>query len=195
VASLENNGPSGPPSPPAPSDLAAFAMLRPWAVKMARYLGARPVEEEDITQEALLLAARDLGSFLAPLDVPRETALRRWIVGILAHVLEAHRDHARRHQPAPHDPASVDPRGRTEARAVLRHLLQTFPSATTPERWRVWLAREVDGVPVAEIARQEGAPESTIYNRLRLARVDLAAMLAREEAAARGPRGPRKRKG
>ena len=55
--------------------------------------------------------------------------------------------------------------------------MRTFPGATSPERWRTWLAFEVDGVPVAEIARQEGAPQATIYNRVRLAREDLAAML------------------
>ena len=193
VAPIETSGAGGPPASPNPSDLAAFASLRPWALAMARRLGARSGEDEDATQEALLRAARDLDTFLAPLDVPRETALRRWIVGILAHVLSEARDKAKRLpvpmsqlQHAPRYASSPDAHARTEARAELRHLMRTFPGATSPERWRTWLAFEVDGVPVAEIARQEGAPEATIYNRVRLARRDLAAMLARQDATVRG---------
>jgi DNA-directed RNA polymerase specialized sigma24 family protein len=157
---------------------------------MARYLGARSIEAEDVAQEALLLAARDLGSFLAPLDVPRETALRRWIVAILARVLAGHRGGPAGRSLATDDHLEgVDPRGALEARAELRHLLQHFPAATSPERWRAWLAFEVDGVPAAEIARQEGAPQATIYNRIHDARADLAAMLSRQDAAARGKLG------
>ena len=192
-APIETSGAGAPPSSVDPSDVAAFGSLRPWALTMARRLGAREAEAEDATQEALLRAARDLDTFLAPLDVPRETALRRWIVGILAHVLSEHRaKDLRRPRPvrvANEALGGADPRGALEARAELRHLLQRFPGATSPERWRAWLAFEVDGVPVVEIARQEGAPEGTIYNRVRLARQDLAAMLVRQDAAARGKLG------
>ena len=40
-APIESSGAGGPPSSPDPSDLAAFASLRPWALAMARRLGAR----------------------------------------------------------------------------------------------------------------------------------------------------------
>lgn len=193
VAPLENGNASGPPSAPSPEVRASLATLRPWALKMARYFGARADDREDVVHDAFVRAARDLGYFLAPLDVPRETALRRWIVGILANVVLEHQRRARRASkrssgvaPDDLDAERGDHGAAVEARADLRRILQAFPAETSPERWRAWLASEVDGVPVAEIARQEGSPESTIYNRLRLAREDLAAMLSRHEATARG---------
>jgi DNA-directed RNA polymerase specialized sigma24 family protein len=94
--------------------------------------------------------------------------------------------------------SDVDPFGAFEARAALRYVLRAFPGATSPERFRVWLACDVDGMTLAEMARQEGAPEGTISTRLRLARQDLEAMIARERAvelsghARRAPR-PRRR--
>ena len=58
---------------------------------------------------------------------------------------------------------------------------------TSADRWRAWIAHEVDGVSVAEIARQEGRPRATIYNLLRLARQDFAAAMARDAVGERSP--------
>ncbi len=83
--------------------------------------------------------------------------------------------------------AATSPEAHVSARETLRRLQRS----TSPDRWRAWIAHEVDGVPVAEIARQEGRPRATIYNLLRLARQDFAAAMAREAVAERAP-GPRR---
>lgn len=207
AASLPSGGgESGGGSPGLALDRALFERLRPWASGIARRIGASPGEIEDVVQEAFERVTRSAASFVPPLDVPRETAIRRWIVGILAHVVGSQNRRARRsplsaHARAEHhgrrqgaddgrrdvDADDIDPADHgalVEARADLRYLLQRFPGATLPERWRAWLAFEIDGVDAAEIARQEGTPIGTVYNRVRLAREDLAAMLTREEAAA-----------
>lgn len=177
---------SAPPSPPSPGATSpaigpSLERLRAWATGTARRLGAP--SPEDATQEAFLRAIRSADTFAPAPDVPHEVALRRWIAGILGHVVvDAWRAENRAEKARP--PSSdADPFGAFEARAALRYVLRTFPRATTAERFRVWLACDVDGMTLAEMARQEGAPEGTIATRLRLARQDLETMIARERAA------------
>lgn len=73
-----------------------------------------------------------------------------------------------------------------ESSVVSGDLLRSLQHATTPERWRVSFAYASQGLSVEEIARREQRPAGTIYNLLRLARLDFAAALRREAAAARG---------
>ena len=62
-----------------------------------------------------------------------------------------------------------------------RQLLLFLQPSTSAQRSRAWLAHEVDGVPVREIARQEWRPAATSYRRIRCARLDLRAALRRDE--------------
>lgn len=55
-------------------------------------------------------------------------------------------------------------------------------TATKPEFWAAFYAHVVEGLPVATIARLEGIPSATVYNRLRLARRDLRAAITRKRA-------------
>ena len=81
-----------------------------------------------------------------------------------------------------------------EVRVSARETRSSLQRTTSPDRWRAWIAHEVDGVSVAEIARQEGRPRATIYNLLRLARQDFAAAMARDAVADRGPAPRRSRR-
>ena len=69
-----------------------------------------------------------------------------------------------------------------ERRYLGREMLAFLRGSTTPERWRVLRSYAV-GVPVIEIARRERLPVPTVYNWIRLARRDLRAAIAREDAA------------
>lgn len=197
VASLPSGNGNGAGESGLALDRDLLDRLRPWARTMARRIGARPNDIDDAVQEAFVRASSAAPSFVFPVDVPRELAVRRWILGILAHVVAEQNDRARRSplvtamRPDLDGHNDVD-EGRAEdhgaiveARQDLGGILRRFFETTTAERFRVWLAFEVDCVPAPEIARQEGAPVGTIYTRVRLAREDLAAMLTREEAEAR----------
>lgn len=66
------------------------------------------------------------------------------------------------------DVEGPDPHDRLNAAFELAALRE----ATTAERWRVLLAF-AEGVDVADIAVEEGVPVGTVYNWIRLARIDL----------------------
>ena len=71
------------------------------------------------------------------------------------------------------------PKGRPIA--LRKAALAFLQPSTSAQRSRAWLAHEVDGVPVREIARQEWRPAATSYHRIRCARRDLKAALRRDE--------------
>jgi DNA-directed RNA polymerase specialized sigma24 family protein len=77
-----------------------------------------------------------------------------------------------------HAADTIDAETRVIAKTTLRYLRRS----TIPERWRA-IRSYANGVPVHAIAAREHVPTATIYNRLRLAREDFAAALAREDAA------------
>lgn len=76
--------------------------------------------------------------------------------------------------------------------------LEELRAGTTPERWRVFLAYEVEGVAATAIAKREAVSLGTVYMRLRLARRDVHAVVTRHraklthaETSAAGRRGAR----
>lgn len=60
--------------------------------------------------------------------------------------------------------------------------IEDLRAATTPDAWRAFYAYVVEGLPALAIARLEGIPRATVYNRLRLARRDLRAAVERKRA-------------
>jgi len=73
---------------------------------------------------------------------------------------------------------------------VIRETVRMLRDGTKPERWRA-VRGYVNGVSIAEIARREGVPLATVYNWMRLARRDFAAVIRRERARDDGPPTPR----
>ena len=65
---------------------------------------------------------------------------------------------------------------------LARELLRFLRGSTTPERFRAVMAY-AKGIPASDIARREGVLVATIYDRIRRAREDFRAALAREAAA------------
>ena len=189
-------GGAGAPPPSRPTELdqeeaAWLESLRPWGQRLVGRLGLRAHDGEDAVQEAFERIIAEWASFSPTPELPERSDRRRWIAGHLLNagrrVREAGRRIQNRELPAGGSGhasgATTSPEARVSARETLRSLQRT----TSPDRWRAWIAHEVDGVSVAEIARQEGRPRATIYNLLRLARQDFTAAMARDAVADRVP--------
>ncbi len=165
--------------------------LRPWAAAIARRCGLGSADAEDAVQVAFIVALDRWSLFALPPELPEQQVRRRWVGAILWRIsseMRARRDRTR--QLAPTDIEGVNANLVSvshESRVLSRDLLRALEHATTSERWRVWISYQLENVPVAELARQKGCPAATIYNLLRLARLDLGAALRREAVAADGP--------
>lgn len=160
-----------------------LAALLPWARRYVARLGASQNEANDVVQEALLTALQCWETF-----DPQRGTLRGWLTGILKNQWLDYRGwrRTRREVALSHlssaDTALPSCEGAVMARSTLRFL----STSTQPERWRVVLAR-AEGSTGFETAKQENVCAGTAYDRARCGRLDLAAALAREDAAAEGP--------
>lgn len=158
--------------------MAAILAQRATIVHAITRSGAPASAFDDIMQDVLikaLLAARRGGlRWWLPAD------LRGFLRVLVARVIvRKYQDAQLVAEPSLNEP---DERPSVERLMIGKETLATLRAATTPERWRAILAR-AKGISVAEIAAREGVPAGTIYTRLRLARQDFAAALAREDAA------------
>lgn len=159
---------------------AALAALLPWAHRYVARLGASQNEADDVVQEALLIALRCWEVY-----DPRRGALRAWLTGILKNEWNALRRRSRREVPLGAEDERLA-RPSHEAAVEALDTLRFLASATSAERWSVIVAR-AEGLTGFEAARQERVSLGTAYDRVRRGRLDLAAALMREDAAAAGP--------
>ncbi|WP_437767744.1 sigma-70 family RNA polymerase sigma factor [Sorangium sp. So ce281] len=119
---------------------------------------------------------------------PRGTAEARWLFGIAWRKVSKHLERAYRRRevpdglhPAPRGQA-VDPAPSSEQRVVERERLELaidVLSTIAPERRVLLVLHEACDVPIVEIARELGINYNTAANRLRLAREDYRAAVAR----------------
>lgn len=144
-----------------------------------RRLGVHPSEVEDVTQEVMLRVFRLLGDY----DPARP--LRPWIFGIAHRVASEWRRHRRRH---PEDPTAFEDRelvsgaGDAEAELAARQakaMVERALLAVEVDRRAVFILHDLEGCPVPEIARTLEIPVNTAYSRLRLAREEFRAEVAR----------------
>ena len=175
-------------------DEAWLESLRPWAVRLLQASSSIADDAEDAVQEAFTVAAQQWHAFGAVPELPERTARRRWLSVVLFRAAGRLRQARARALDLPGElglegPSTVESH---EAKVQARELFGQLQQSTTPERWRAWMLHEVDGVAIEEIARQEGRPFATIYNRLRLARIDFDAALARHAASEKAPAPRRK---
>jgi DNA-directed RNA polymerase specialized sigma24 family protein len=177
--------------PISEEEAAWLESLRPWATAIALRRGLGSADAEDAVQVAFLIAVDRWSLFALPPGHPERQVRRQWVATILWRVsaqMGARRDQTR--QLAPCDIEGVNANHVSvshESQVLSRDLLCFLEQATTSERWRVWVSYQLENVPVAELARRKGCPAATIYNLLRLARLDLGAALRREAVAADGP--------
>jgi RNA polymerase sigma-70 factor (ECF subfamily) len=141
---------------------------------------------EDVAQDVLAVVVKRLPEFTVQPPLCLRDALRLWIHSICA---RRALDHARglRKQAGrvPLDgaaelvaidhPAADEQIELREDERLLARLVAELP----PDRRAVWLAHEVEGRSMPEIARDLGIPSGTAWNRLRLARDELRAAARR----------------
>ncbi len=131
--------------------------------------------------------ARGLPTFDPALAKSPETALRGWIFGICARqAANYHRSEARRQGVETDEgiavvdsaPTAEEQLEQRERRAFLWTLLDDLH----PDRRAVVVAHDLEGEPMTSFARRVSIPVNTAWNRLRLARLDLAAAVRRHLA-------------
>lgn len=144
---------------------------------------------DDVEQEVYRGVHRGLPTFDPALAPEPEGALRSWLFGICERQAASRwRSEKRRGEvlvtvddldTAQDAPNTEDGLLAEEQKALLHRLIASLE----PRRRAVLVAYELEEIPMAEVAAAMGIPVNTAWNRLRLARADLAAAWLRACAA------------
>jgi RNA polymerase sigma-70 factor (ECF subfamily) len=181
---------------PTPEELSEAAAERARAFRVAydahvafvwrnlRRLGVMDRDVEDTCQEVFVVAHRRWEEF-----VDRGHGPRAWLFQIVLRVASDARRHRRRH---PVDPdggvaeqrQSIEaPQAHAVARKQALDLLDRALGSIDLGRRAVLVLHEIEQMTAPEIARTLELPLNTVYSRLRVARMDLDAELARLSSA------------
>jgi RNA polymerase sigma-70 factor (ECF subfamily) len=149
-------------------------------------LGASPAVVEDIAQEVFMVVHRRLGEFEG------RSSIKTWLFGIARRVMHDHRRSARRKNPPGEDPSEgtdVNALHDTQhlpdaaaAAAEAARLLYAILDELDDEKREVFILAELEQIPAQEIATALGISVNTVSSRLRLARAEFNASLARRKA-------------
>ncbi len=137
-----------------------------------RRLGVDEAAVEDVVQQVLLVVHRRLPEFC------HASSVRTWIFGIVLRVASEYRRSVRRIHPFPWtDPdtlADDSQRGPDEstARAEAARLVQQWLKELDEDKREVFILAELEQMTAREIAEATGSNTSTVYSRLRTARLD-----------------------
>lgn len=170
-----------------------FAREVSYVYATMRRLGVRESDLPDQTQEVFATVHALLDDF------DRSRPVRPWLFGIAYRVASRYKRLACNAREVPSeiaDDALLDKAPHPEQRALHAEEIDVAIAALQSialSRRGVFVMSEIDGVPVPEIARSLDIPVNTAYSRLRLARGEFAAALARLRAAADGQNGRSRR--
>lgn len=161
-------------SPIAPEFAALYAQEMAWVWTALRRLGAPVADLEDLTHDVFLAAHHSFGRF----DASRP--IRPWLMGIAFRVLSDFRSR-KRHQ---HEtavsmlelPADDDIEGDIFARQNRALLMRALDSLDEARR-AVFVAHDLEELPMAHIADAFQVPLHTAYSRLKSARSKLVLRL------------------
>ncbi len=155
--------------------------------RSVRGLGVPTDAVDDVTQEIFLVIHRRLGDFEG------RSSLRSWIYGIARNTVRTHRRTRGRHPDGVHTKTAEEPdaerlidgrptpeQAAQDAQAA--DLVLTLLDALDDDKREVFLLTEIEQLTAPEIATMLGENVNTISSRLRLARADFAAALARYRA-------------
>jgi RNA polymerase sigma-70 factor, ECF subfamily len=167
ATALEN-----PPAPPDFDELYEGYVDFIW--RSVRRLGVSEAAADDVVQQVFLVVHRRLPEF------SHAASVRTWIFGILLRVVREHRRLLRRKSPhhlwprtdpetLADDRASPD---ESTARAEAARLVQRWLDELDDDKREVIVQAEHEQMTAKEIAEAIGANASTVYSRLRAARLD-----------------------
>lgn len=153
--------------------------LHRWALRC----GVRAADAPDVAQIAAISAWRAWESCGLPVEQRAP-----WLFAIVVRAAWHYRRKAL-HRIDLRDPLEMDqephpgalPGDALEVRESVA-TLEELAAGTTPERWRIFVAYEIEGVSPVVIAKREIVPIPTFYNSLRLARRDVRAVVRRHRA-------------
>lgn len=153
--------------------------------RTARRLGVPEAAADDVVQDTFVVLHRRLAEY------DGETAMRRWLVGILTRVVSDHRRRYRRKEAAcvPHPeeseralPSSAPPPSAEAEQAESVRLLGALLEEMDEDKREVLVLAQLEEMTVPEIAELLGANVNTVYARLRAARSEFEALYARHRA-------------
>ena len=174
----------GPPAPPALGDIYKAHCDFVW--RSLRRMGVAPASMDDAVQDVFLVVHRKLPGF------QRRSSVKTWLYGIVARVAHDHRRSERRKSDplryeAPGaldslpDRATPGPMQRAEQSASIR-LLEEMLSRMSPEKRDVFFLAELEQMTAPEIGEALGIRLTTVYSRLRAARIEFEEALGRHRA-------------
>ncbi len=149
--------------------------------RSAKRLGVRDAFLDDVVQEVFVIVHRRLGDFEG------RSSLKTWLFGITLRTARDHRRSTARKSPE----GSVDPDtlrataptpGESIEKAEAVRLLYSILDDMIDERREIFVMAELEQMSMPEIAPTLGINVNTAYARLRAARQDFEAKLARHRA-------------
>lgn len=151
-----------------------------------RRMGVPQASMDDAAQDVFLVVHRKLAGF------QQRSSVKTWLFGIVSRVAHDHRrlerrkgDPLRYEEPktldALPDRATLGPVQRAEQNASIR-LLEEMLSQMAPEKRDVFFLAELEQMTAPEISQALGIRLTTVYSRLRAARIEIEEALARRRA-------------
>jgi RNA polymerase sigma-70 factor (ECF subfamily) len=170
-----NDGESEVDRPRTPSFDEVYQRYLDFIWRSVRRLGVDEGAVDDVVQQVFMVVHRRLPEF------SHASSVRTWVFGIMLRVVREHRRSLRRkslHGNGPQtDPETLaDDRERgpdeSTARAEAARLLQRWLDQLDDEKREVFVLAELEQMTAKEIAEVTGTNKSTIYSRLRSARLE-----------------------
>jgi len=191
TAGFPGNETPAPSHAPDPSEIPPFKVVYQeyfdFVWTSARRLGIQPSGMDDLIQEVFLVVHSKLHT------VAKRESLRSWIYSVVRRTASNHRRARRTHADASSGPPGdgealsrePTPLENTERNAGFQLLMSLLDQLEEPKR-EIFALVDVEDLSVPEAAEVLGIPLNTAYSRLRVARQNFEAALARHEARTKG---------
>lgn len=170
---------------PQPDFLAVYEELFPFVWRLARRLGVQEASLDDVCQEVFVVVHNRLHDFEG------RSSIKTWVYGIANNVVLTHRRSTRRkdvHR-AEVDPESVIDRAAgpldAASSAQAARIAHALLSQLSDEKRTMLVLVELEEMSVPEAAEAVQTNLNTAYGRLRAARAEFAAAVARFHAKER----------